>query len=303
MRYFATTALLLLTTLFAWASQGYLGISVDKDETGIREGLRIVNVFDDGAAWVAGLKENDLITHFNGTSVGDSKTFNRLLSGYQWGDHVRITYLRDGVSSTSTITLGYDVRTKTYEILKSEQITGEVIWYFRDLTTIIMNGGQPLSITKKFDDGVKETYDLQGMTDYSTVPMKFRDLTDKLDVIARCVEEQEVRGTDADQITFIKEALQASDTAPGMEEMRVMDFNVFPNPSTGRFKVNMHSDTRGELTWNIYDVRGSSVASGTQADFNGHFHESFDLTGKFSGTYLLYIKVGEQRISRQLILQ
>jgi hypothetical protein len=291
--------------VFASQNPGYLGISIKSDKVYSQTGLRIVNVFDDGAAWVAGLKENDLITHLNGVEVEQASTFHKLLAPFQWGDAVDIRYIRDGQNKEARIILGFEVRTRTYEILKSEQILGEVIWYFDDNTTIILKQDRPLSITKKFDDGEKETFSLADLDDYSAIPQRFRDLEDKLDVIRRSQAEQEAQHTDADQITFIKEAVpegNSSDEA-SVENMRVSEFKLFPNPSNGQFEVRLVTEERGLLTWDIYDVRGSSVESGHYGDFGGTFEQKFDLPSKFHGTYLIYFRVGNKRISQQLILQ
>ena len=302
------TILLILfsTILFASQNQGYLGVSVKGDVIHSQKGLRIVNVYDDGAAWIAGLKENDLITHFNGKAVSSSDDFNRMLSAYQWGDIIQIRFLRHDFTEEVDIILGYEVRTKTYEILKSEQLLGGVHWYFDDNTTIVMKDGKALSITKKFDTGEKETFQLANLdADKSlSLPQRFRDLDDKLDVIRRTIDEQMALSTDEDRITFVKEAIpEANNKDAGIAELRVTEFKVYPNPSNGQFQVKLVTEESGLLTWDIYDVRGSSLESGGNIDFDGRFDHQFNLSSKFAGTYLLYLRIGDKRISQQLIIK
>lgn len=53
----------------------------------------------------AGLKEGDIITKVDGTSVDSTHPFASLIAQHSVGDKVTLTYLRDGKESTVTITL------------------------------------------------------------------------------------------------------------------------------------------------------------------------------------------------------
>lgn len=296
-------ALVWLTWLPAFGADGYLGLSIRPLESGGASGLRIAHIYDDAAAGTAGLRENDIITGVNGQPVGNLPEFRDMLSPFSWGDAVLIAYLRDGKPGSLSVRLGHAATTKTHNIIKSEQLTGETIWYFDDNTTVVMKAGRPVSVTNKVD-GRKQTLELDGLQGFQDLPQRFMDLPHKLDVIAYTLEEQRLRGEDADRITFIEEALhEVPAKRTGIATAATAVFDVYPNPSTGRFNVRVESARSGELTWDVFDLRGASVASGGQTGFQGGFEQDIDLSAAQKGMYLLYIRIGEEKLTRQLVLE
>lgn len=295
--------LLTAMSLHTKGEAGYLGISVRAYDDISVTGLRVVNVFDDGAALVAGIMENDVIIQLNSRDVSTSAELHKIIGSLQWGDQVDITVIRDGQPVTIPVTLGFKSATKTYNIIRSEQLTSETIWYFDDNTTIVMQGETPVSITKKFD-GTKETFDLTGYSDYEEVPQRFLDLADKLDVIAMTIEEQAESGSDASHVVFIKNIKEDNSTQPQFELIDYNEFTIFPNPSNGLFSVRLRSDDiEKDLEWNIYDVRGNSLVSGSSPDFTGQFEHQFELNDAPAGTYLLYFRSGSKKLSQSFIIR
>lgn len=53
----------------------------------------------------AGLKQNDIITKINNDKIGEGRSLIGLVSKYQPGDKVKVTYLRDGKESSVEVTL------------------------------------------------------------------------------------------------------------------------------------------------------------------------------------------------------
>ncbi len=88
-----------------------IGVTVtpatEEDElTGI--GAEIREVEDGGAGDNAGLKAGDIITALNGIPVASSSALVASVRGHQPGDVVTITYLRDGKTETTDVTLDSD---------------------------------------------------------------------------------------------------------------------------------------------------------------------------------------------------
>jgi putative serine protease PepD len=79
--------------------------SVANDQ-GQPDGVGIVEVTSGGAADKAGLRAGDVITAVNGTPTPSLPTLNGLLAKLKPGDHVEVTYARDGATNKASVTLG-----------------------------------------------------------------------------------------------------------------------------------------------------------------------------------------------------
>jgi putative serine protease PepD len=81
--------------------------AVDKDEiTGI--GAQVKDVTKGSAGDQAGIKAGDIITAVDGSPIANSSALVAAMRGYQPGDTVTLTVLRDGDTKTIKVTLGSD---------------------------------------------------------------------------------------------------------------------------------------------------------------------------------------------------
>ncbi|MFC4530569.1 S1C family serine protease [Sphaerisporangium dianthi] len=85
-------------------THAYLGVTL-ADATGDVQGAVIGSVQDGSPAAQAGLKAGDLITKLGQTPVSGAETVVGAVRGYQPGTKVTLTYVRDGATSTVTVTL------------------------------------------------------------------------------------------------------------------------------------------------------------------------------------------------------
>ncbi len=90
------------------ATHGLLGASVTTatSEDSDVVGSVIAEVTADGAAADAGLKAGDVVTVFNGHAITSSTDLTAQVRALAAGAKAELTYLRDGKSSTVTVTLG-----------------------------------------------------------------------------------------------------------------------------------------------------------------------------------------------------
>ncbi|WP_162940040.1 S1C family serine protease [Gryllotalpicola protaetiae] len=86
----------------------YVGMQVAPvtTQSGQPVGLFVQAVSSDGPAEAAGLQVGDIITHVQGHRATDLSSISALVSTAQPGDRVSVTYVRDGSSHDTTITLG-----------------------------------------------------------------------------------------------------------------------------------------------------------------------------------------------------
>jgi len=68
-------------------------------------GVLLGSVDRNGAAAKAGLEEGDIITKINNLDVNTESSFEEELSYRYPGDHVTITYVREGKQKTTDVTL------------------------------------------------------------------------------------------------------------------------------------------------------------------------------------------------------
>ncbi len=85
--------------------QALLGVVSQKDE----KGAKIISVTEASAAEKAGLQKEDIITKIGDDhTIKSAEDLSKAVHGYQPGDKITITYLRDGKEGTTTATLGED---------------------------------------------------------------------------------------------------------------------------------------------------------------------------------------------------
>lgn len=84
------------------AALQYYGIKIDSS---LEEGVVIVKIEKDSAAQKAGLKNSDVITKVNNDNVSSSAYLRYLLYKYNIGDTIKITYNRNGTTTTTSVKL------------------------------------------------------------------------------------------------------------------------------------------------------------------------------------------------------
>jgi serine protease Do len=83
-------------------NRAYLGVTTEKND----KGARITDVGEKSAAAKAGLKEGDIITRVDETSVEDHDDLTTAIRKHKPEEKATITYLRDGKEQKETVTLG-----------------------------------------------------------------------------------------------------------------------------------------------------------------------------------------------------
>ena len=294
---------ILITFQLSFANDGYLGVSVRSYTLNNQDGLRVIDVFDDGAAFVSGLLENDFITTVNNEPVSHPYDLKNIVKQLQWGDEIKLDYIRNGESYSNVINLGYKAYTRTYEIIKTNIDEDGEEWFFKDSTSINFELDEPVSMTK-VKDGSETSISIADYDDYESVPQQFLDLSDKLFIIEETKRVQAERESNASNIVVFKEVISTEIPTSIINPFKYSEFKVFPNPNSGDFQVSlMSTDMKSEIFWSIYDIQGRTIDSGSEMNDNGTFNKSFSYDDLESGNYLLYIKSGDKRVSSQFIIK
>ena len=91
-------------------NSAFLGVMSEKTE----QGAKITDVTKGSSAEKAGLKEGDVITKINSTTVSSPDDLYKVVGKFKPDDKVTITYLRDGKQQTAQAVLGKSNQVKVY---------------------------------------------------------------------------------------------------------------------------------------------------------------------------------------------
>ena len=86
-----------------------------------------------------------------------------------------------------------------------------------------------------------------------------------------------------------------------IEENKLSDLRVFPNPNNGSFTVGFNPKSGQNISVQVYDIRGRLMYTNTYNSVN-RFEEVINLNNAQSGVYLLQISDGPQRVTKKIIV-
>lgn len=83
-------------------------VKKNKNNKAVKEGAWITHVIEDTPAERAGLKDGDVVTMIDGTSIGSFGDLSETVSAHHPGDKVKLTYWRNGKKVDTEVELGED---------------------------------------------------------------------------------------------------------------------------------------------------------------------------------------------------
>lgn len=289
-------ALIFSLSLFSQGN-GYLGISMEIDS---EEGVRISEVLENGAAFVYGLKQNDIILSVNNVTVNKSKDLKTQISKNNWGQTISLLFKRDGHINSKEVVLGSSANKVTYHVKRNKISAHTFTWSFDENTWINIENGATKWIKKKNENGVIQTYVIEF---FRETPQAFSDLDDKLEII-ESIEARNAGKRYFPRVTvFIK-----TYTEPLNSEVNKnlnAELIAFPNPSLGEFQfsLNMDESTTKNLSWQVFDVTGKKIIEGNLNEFSGVTTQKLDLTNQGAGVYLLRVINDKQVMTERLVVK
>ncbi|HLP74904.1 MAG TPA: PKD domain-containing protein, partial [Bacteroidales bacterium] len=90
----------------------------------------------------------------------------------------------------------------------------------------------------------------------------------------------------------------SSATVDPLKEMK-----VFPNPSTGLFRIEMNNEAYGEITVSVIGQGGNEVRRTKFIKATNDFSEQVDISGQTPGSYLVNIRLGDNVVTNRIILR
>jgi hypothetical protein len=81
------------------------------------------------------------------------------------------------------------------------------------------------------------------------------------------------------------------------------DLNIYPNPFVEQINLEISSAEATSFAWNIYDITGKVIMSGTQALGIGNTTMNIDASGLSKGVYVLNAIINNEKQSFRIVKQ
>ncbi len=97
--------------------------------------------------------------------------------------------------------------------------------------------------------------------------------------------------------------INVQDNTASIEDFAFSGFNLYPNPSNGKFTLNLEVINTDKVSVQLFDVRGRLI---NQKDFfntNAIFSEEIDFNKTASGLYLVKITNGNKQTTRKFVIE
>ncbi len=81
----------------------------------------------------------------------------------------------------------------------------------------------------------------------------------------------------------------------------IVDFDVFPNPSSGTFKIKYLSSSKLPINVTVADLAGRKVYQ-KQFESTNNFNKNIELINLVPGIYILYIEDGNRTKEKKIVI-
>ncbi len=99
------------------------------------------------------------------------------------------------------------------------------------------------------------------------------------------------------------DAKEPEQKAEALEEPKIDDLTVYPNPSDGAFKLKFNLEQKGDTQVLLFDKEGNKLYEENLKGFVGEYEKPLELKGQKAGTYILKILQNGKLYTRQVILK
>ncbi|RNI32035.1 choice-of-anchor D domain-containing protein [Rufibacter immobilis] len=104
-------------------------------------------------------------------------------------------------------------------------------------------------------------------------------------------------------LTLSSDELNVTITGIADELEEVEGLVLYPNPTTGQFKVEFTADQRGDVLLALFDPIGKVISTEVLEGYRGNFSKTFNLQNRAAGIYLLKVRYGDKVTVRRVVLQ
>lgn len=105
---------------------------------------------------------------------------------------------------------------------------------------------------------------------------------------------------------FIRSARDADKESVGadeMEDLKINDISFYPNPSDGRFNVELETGNGESVQLKIIDPDGAVVYSKNDQNSSGQYDFKIDISGNDKGIYILQVIQNNSALTKRIIIE
>ncbi len=95
--------------------------------------------------------------------------------------------------------------------------------------------------------------------------------------------------------------MKCIDVYSGVDDIRVIDFSVYPNPTTGLVTIDLNGATTQKAVVEVYNALGQNILTTNYTESTDKFE--LNLTGNASGVYTIKIIAGGQIVVKRVVVQ
>lgn len=300
--------LLILTSLYllaATATPGYMGIYTTNFAKENIQGVRISDVIANSAAEQFGLKENDIIIAVNNQPVTTSDMLVKAVTAHQVSEKIEITFVRNGITKTLSLALGEKPQAINYKITIDEKAEGTVYNFTDDKLSIVLNadGTTPKTVTQLLPNGTSVSWTAEKST-LNNLYAQFNGIQDKINALIKLKKQQGTCDCHCKNYTFPYYKIdKKNETVTVKAATTDSKVSVFPNPTSGKFTLDISTTEKSTALLTIIDVNGQVVRTQSLPAIDGKYSQTVDLYGQAKGVYIVQVKIGEQLHTQKVVLQ
>ena len=300
----------------------FLGVNLNDNG----EGILITRIVPNTAAEKAGLQSGDRLISLGGNEVDTHQDLRVELSKYEAGDGVNIVYLRDGQQEQTEAILA-NRRSSSWDSNPCRVFIGVSLGGHGDNGTGIhvnhiiadtpaeaadMKGGDVITgidgITVNTFNELLEQRNKHQPGDKFTLSILRDGAPMQINAQFKSCGGAEVEEEEEEEIEIVEEQEQVEEEPVEVVEVPDMEldnslepevFNVFPNPSYGKFNVKFQGEAV-PTQLRILDVTGRVLYQENLNNFDGYYQNELNLTGTSAETVFLQVVQGDKVVTKQL---
>lgn len=309
-------------------NQPMLGIYLD--ESAEVQGVKVQGLVPGGGAKAAGIQSGDIITGINGVNVQNRSDLRTALNQYKPGETIDVTYVRDGLTSTTESTLyrsrsswerdpcevfigvslggnGPDGKGVSVSGIISDTPAekfglkaGDIITSFDGV--FVNSFGELLRERNKHEPGdwFKVNVKRDGLM--SEVTAQFKTCENIEEPI---LEEELVEEVKVVELESAPEVTKEDPIQPTLiinNTLELTDYQAFPNPTYGQFNLRFTAEALPTQV-RVIDVNGKTLYNENLNNFDGFYNKQINLLkNAIPGTLFLQIIQGEKVSSQKIVL-